>query len=240
MNDYLVMILGSVAAHAQITPAEMQKLIAGHAEFGKGLRASGIYRDGERLRPEAKRVQGKDVFDGPFAETKEALGGYYVVRAESLGQRRRSRNAVRCSTVTRSKCAGNERRAAAREDGQAGQVFGCRRRRQQLMDRVDAETSRSSATMMRRFSAACVWKRLAGVCCRARATPRDQAPSLRPRGDRRPLLPAIAQHRRRRAICARFEVRPACGFGDPQLWRELSTLFATSCACPRGGDQKGS
>ena len=36
------------------------------------------------MRPEAKRVRGKDVFDGPFAETKEALGGYYVMRAESL------------------------------------------------------------------------------------------------------------------------------------------------------------
>ena len=84
MKDYLVMILDNEAARAQVTPAEMQKLIAGHAEFGKGLRASGIYRDGERLRPEAKRVQGKHVFDGPFAETKEVLGGYYVVRAETL------------------------------------------------------------------------------------------------------------------------------------------------------------
>jgi hypothetical protein len=46
MNDYLVMILDNEAAQARVTPAEMQKLIAGHAEFGKGLRASGIYRDG--------------------------------------------------------------------------------------------------------------------------------------------------------------------------------------------------
>jgi hypothetical protein len=84
MKDYLVMILENEAARAQVTPAEMQRLIAGHAEFGKGLRASGIYRDGERLRPEARRVKGKHVFDGPFAETKEVLGGYYVVRAESL------------------------------------------------------------------------------------------------------------------------------------------------------------
>ena len=84
MNDYLVMILDNEAAQAQATPADIRKLIADHAEFGKGLRASGIYRDSERLRPEAKRVQGKDVFDGPFAETKEALGGYYVVRADSL------------------------------------------------------------------------------------------------------------------------------------------------------------
>ena len=84
MKDYLVMILDNEAARAQVTSAEMERLIAGHAEFGKGLRASGIYRDGERLRPEAKRVQGQSVLDGPFAETKEALGGYYVVRAESL------------------------------------------------------------------------------------------------------------------------------------------------------------
>jgi hypothetical protein len=81
MNDYLVMILDREAA---VTPADLQTLSAGHAEFGKSVRASGIYRDGERLRPEAKRVKGRDVLDGPFPETNGALGGYYILRAESL------------------------------------------------------------------------------------------------------------------------------------------------------------
>ena len=144
MNDYLVMILDNEAAQAQVTPAEMQKLIAGHAEFGKGLRASGIYRDGERLRPEAKRVQGKNVFDGPFTETKEALGGYYIVRAESLEAA--TEIAKRCPMLdgdrieVRQVMKGELQPVKTDKPGKvfAFAVVGDN----SLMDRVDAETSR--------------------------------------------------------------------------------------------------
>jgi hypothetical protein len=144
MKDYLVMILNSEAAHAQVTPAEMQKLIAGHAEFGKNLHAAGIYRDGERLRPEAKRVRGKDVFDGPFAETKEALGGYYVVRAGSLEAA--TEIAKRCPMLdgdtieVREVMKGELHPVKTDKPGKvfAFAVVGANR----LMDRVDAETSR--------------------------------------------------------------------------------------------------
>jgi len=143
MNDYLVMILDNEAARAQVTPADMQKLTAGHAEFAKGLRASGIYRDSERLRPEAKRVQGKHVFDGPFAETKEALGGYYVVRAESLEAA--TEIAKRCPMLdgdtieVRQVMKGELRPVKTDEPGKvfAFAVVGD----DSLMDRVDAETS---------------------------------------------------------------------------------------------------
>ena len=140
MNDYLVMILDNEAA---VTPADMRKLIAGHADFAKGLRASGIYRDGERLRPEAKRVQGKDVFDGPFAETKEALGGYYAVRAESLEAA--TEIATRCPMLdgdtieVRQVMKGELQPVKTDKPGKvfAFAVVGDN----SLMDRVDAETS---------------------------------------------------------------------------------------------------
>jgi hypothetical protein len=143
MKDYLMMILDNEAARAQVTPTEMQKLIAGHAEFGKGLRASGIYRDGERLRPEAKRVRGKHVFDGPFAETKEALGGYYVVRAESLEAA--TEIAKRCpmldgDTIEVRQVMKGELQPV--KTGKPGKVFGFAVvGDNSLMDRVDAETS---------------------------------------------------------------------------------------------------
>ena len=105
MHDYLIIILDNGAAQAQVAPADMQKFIAGDAEFGKGLRASGIYRDGERSGQKPSVFEANTCSTGPSPRPKEALGGYYVVRAESLRRPRRSRNAVRCLTVIRSKCA---------------------------------------------------------------------------------------------------------------------------------------
>jgi hypothetical protein len=86
MTDYLLLIHENEAAQTQVAPAEMKRVIEAHAAFAKGLRASGAYKDAERLRPTAgaKRVHKNGVQDGPFAESKEAIGGYYAFSAESL------------------------------------------------------------------------------------------------------------------------------------------------------------
>jgi hypothetical protein len=68
----------------------MEALAQGHGRFAETLRAAGKMVAGERLRPEsdASRVRFKaghrQVMDGPFAETKEALGGFYLVEAKDL------------------------------------------------------------------------------------------------------------------------------------------------------------
>ncbi len=67
-----------------MTPAEGQRILQGHGRFGEALHAAGKTVVGERLKPEgdATRVRQKggqpQVTDGPFAETKEALGGFYM------------------------------------------------------------------------------------------------------------------------------------------------------------------
>ena len=60
-------------------------------EYSRRLREAGIMLEGEALEPTASAtsVRGKstgsfDVTDGPFVETKEALGGYYVIEAADL------------------------------------------------------------------------------------------------------------------------------------------------------------
>jgi hypothetical protein len=69
--------------------AQMDAMIQGHMRFAEELRASGKMVVGERLRPdgEASRIRNKaghrQVMDGPFAETKEALGGFYLIEAAS-------------------------------------------------------------------------------------------------------------------------------------------------------------
>ena len=65
--------------------AETEAVLQGHMRFGEELLAVKKMVHGERLRPdsEASRVRIKagqrQVMDGPFAETKEALGVFYLI-----------------------------------------------------------------------------------------------------------------------------------------------------------------
>jgi hypothetical protein len=74
---------------ATLTPAEGQALAQAHGRVSEELRNKGKMVVAERLRPEsdASRVRIKagdrQVTDGPFAETKEALGGFYVIECDS-------------------------------------------------------------------------------------------------------------------------------------------------------------
>ena len=69
--------------------AEMETLVQGHRRFADELQAAGKMVHGERLRPdgEASRVRVKagqrQVMDGPFAETKEALGDFYLIDCDT-------------------------------------------------------------------------------------------------------------------------------------------------------------
>jgi hypothetical protein len=71
------------------SPAEMQELIQAHARYGEQLRAAGKFVEANRLRPDAdtSRVRIKAghhlVTDGPFAETKETIGGFYLIDCDS-------------------------------------------------------------------------------------------------------------------------------------------------------------
>ena len=58
-----------------------------HEEFMEAVRAAGAsVLGGEALQPSstASTVRGALVTDGPFADTKEALGGFYVIEAPDL------------------------------------------------------------------------------------------------------------------------------------------------------------
>jgi len=69
--------------------AEMEAIVQGHGRFAGELQAAGKMVHGERLRPDsdASRVRLKagqrQVMDGPFTETKEALGGFYLIESDS-------------------------------------------------------------------------------------------------------------------------------------------------------------
>ena len=86
---YMLLICGDEKAEAQVPKAEMESMVKGHMRFGEELRAAVKMVVGERLRPDgdASRIRVKagqrQVMDGPFAETKEALGGFYLIECDT-------------------------------------------------------------------------------------------------------------------------------------------------------------
>jgi hypothetical protein len=83
---YLLLLYGDPAAEAALSPAERRAIVEAHLSFRSRLEAEGALVRGEpldggvspftvRLRDDGARL----VTDGPFVETKEGLGGYYLV-----------------------------------------------------------------------------------------------------------------------------------------------------------------
>jgi hypothetical protein len=77
---------------AVVSDEEMSGRFAAFAEFAERMSARGVLLGGERLQPTATattvRVRGGDVViaDGPFAETKEQIAGFYLVDCTDLDE----------------------------------------------------------------------------------------------------------------------------------------------------------
>ena len=86
---FLLMIFDDHAAWATVGPAEMDAVMKAHDRLQADLRAQGKWIGCERLRPGVEaatlRMRGAQhvVSDGPFTETKEVMGGYYLIDCAS-------------------------------------------------------------------------------------------------------------------------------------------------------------
>ena len=87
---YLCLIYSQEAQFATISKAEMEALMAEYFAFTESIKKSGHYIAGEALQPvhtatTVRMRNGKlSTTDGPFAETKEQLGGFYMIEARDL------------------------------------------------------------------------------------------------------------------------------------------------------------
>ena len=75
--------------HKGLSPEEMQKIASQWKTWFDRLTAQGKATAGNPLEPEGKIVSGKNgriVADGPFAESKEAIGGYFLLHVNSLDE----------------------------------------------------------------------------------------------------------------------------------------------------------
>ncbi len=89
---YLLMIYGDEAGYAALTEAENAALMAEHNVFTQEVVRRGVMLGGEALEPThtATTVRVRDgktfTIDGPFAETKEQLGGFYILDCKDLDE----------------------------------------------------------------------------------------------------------------------------------------------------------
>jgi hypothetical protein len=90
--QYMLLIYDDEKVWANFSEAERAAIFGEYGTYTQGLRDSGAFVAGDPLQPttSATSVRVRDgeqlVTDGPFAETKEQLGGYYVVEAESIDE----------------------------------------------------------------------------------------------------------------------------------------------------------
>jgi hypothetical protein len=78
-NDYLLLFRGA-AWISELSPEEVQEVVTDWAAWFQGLINEGRCKGGHPLRNEGKLVSGSHgriVTDGPFAESKEVIGGYF-------------------------------------------------------------------------------------------------------------------------------------------------------------------
>src|SRR4026207_1637930 len=92
MHMRYLLLIGSDDKNQTAPPkAEMEAIVQGHARAAQELRATGKMVHAERLRPDSdgSRIRVKagqrQVMDGPFTETKEALGGFSPVACATRG-----------------------------------------------------------------------------------------------------------------------------------------------------------
>lgn len=79
---FLLLLYGDESAEAALSPAERLAIVDRHLEFSRMALERGALIGGDPLVPSAEAAvvrDGRQVSDGPFAETKEQLGGYYLV-----------------------------------------------------------------------------------------------------------------------------------------------------------------
>jgi hypothetical protein len=88
--QYLLMIYGNEAGMQAASKEQSSQMSAAYMAYAEAMKQAGVVRGGERLRPtsEATTVRVKngktEVLDGPYADTKEQLGGFFMIDVPDL------------------------------------------------------------------------------------------------------------------------------------------------------------
>ena len=90
--QYMLLIYGPANGWETLTPEQQQEIGSAYFAFTEELQSAGKMVAGDALQPTATatsvRVREGETLttDGPFAETKEVLGGYYLIDVDTLDE----------------------------------------------------------------------------------------------------------------------------------------------------------
>ena len=89
---YILLIYGNENAWSSTPPDQMSRIYAAHRAYGEEMTKAGVMKGGSELKPVAtatsvRFANGRPrTTDGPFAETKEQLAGFYLIEVNDLDQ----------------------------------------------------------------------------------------------------------------------------------------------------------
>ena len=85
MKEFMLIFIGGADPSA-LSPEDMQNQMMKWFAWVEKLKKENIYSSGEALMPGGKHLKGAKhvITDGPFAESKEVVGGYFIVKANTL------------------------------------------------------------------------------------------------------------------------------------------------------------
>lgn len=88
MSQFMLFIRGGNNVSANLSPEEIQASIKRFSDWARKLQAQGKLIAAEKLKDNTGLLfstkNGQVVMDGPFAETKETIGGYFVIEAKDI------------------------------------------------------------------------------------------------------------------------------------------------------------
>ena len=92
MPNYMLFLYHNPSSWSGHSPEDMKQVVEKYIAWGHKARAGGFFRSGHRLAEhDGKVIRHSKVSDGPYSETKEVLGGYYLIAADSYD------HAVQCA-----------------------------------------------------------------------------------------------------------------------------------------------
>jgi len=90
--QYMLMIFGNESGRQKYSKEENNQMFAAYGAYTQAMKKAGVMKAGDPLQPSSTattvRVKGgkTEVLNGPYAETKEQLGGYYIIDVPDLDQ----------------------------------------------------------------------------------------------------------------------------------------------------------
>jgi hypothetical protein len=88
--QYLLMLYADESGWTNLTPEQKQQGMAAYTSYTEALRKADVLRGSNRLTPSSSATTVRvtndksQVLDGPYSETKEQLGGYYLIDVPNL------------------------------------------------------------------------------------------------------------------------------------------------------------